>query len=142
LDKLELSTNKAMKLPNLISRLFFTASSTTLLLGISYSLTANPVMSETITVKMGGSKGLVFEPAVVTVKPGDTIHFVVGNLPPHNVVFDTKNKALDAQLSHKALANSGSFDVIIPANQPASTLTYFCLPHRGAGMVGKVVVVR
>jgi plastocyanin len=130
-----------MKLPTVTSRLFFTASSTTLLVGISYSLIANPVLSETVTVKMGSARGLVFEPALVTVKPGDTIRFEVGNLPPHNVIFDTNNKDLNAQLSHKALANAGSFDITIPANQPASTLTYFCGPHRGAGMVGKIKVV-
>jgi plastocyanin len=130
-----------MKLPNVISRLFFVAICTTLLDVLSYSLIANPVLSATVTVKMGSRKGLVFDPASVTVKPGDTIRFEVGNLPPHNVIFDTKNKALDAQLSHKALANSGSFDIIIPANTPPGTYTYFCLPHRGAGMVGKIQVV-
>jgi len=130
-----------MKIPNVISRLFFVAICTTLLDVISYSLTANPVLSATVTVKMGGAKGLVFEPATVTVKPGDTIHFVVGNLPPHNVVFDTPDKTLNDRLSHKALTNSGSFDITIPANQPSSVLTYFCVPHRGAGMVGKVIVV-
>jgi plastocyanin len=130
-----------MKLPNVISRLFFAAICTTLLNAISYSLTANPALSATVTVKMGSAKGLVFEPATVTVKPGDTIRFEVGNLPPHNVVFDTKNKDLDAQLSHKALANSGSFDVTIPTNTPPGTYTYFCVPHRGAGMVGKIKVV-
>jgi plastocyanin len=130
-----------MKLPNVISRLFFVAICTTLLDVLSYSLIANPVLSATVTVKMGSARGLVFEPATVTVKPGDTIRFEVGNLPPHNVVFDTRDKALDAQLSHKALANSGSFDVTIPANTPPGTYNYFCLPHRGAGMVGKITVV-
>jgi plastocyanin len=129
-----------MKIPNAIPRLIVVAICTTLLDVISYFLTANPVLSATVTVKMGSARGLVFEPASVTVKPGDTIHFEVGNFPPHNVVFDTKDKALDAKLSHKALANSGSFDITIPANHPASTLTYFCLPHRGAGMVGKITV--
>ncbi|WP_263970912.1 plastocyanin [Leptolyngbya sp. NIES-2104] len=112
----------------------------------SLFLAAAPASADTVNVKMGGAKGLVFEPAVVTVKPGDTIHFDVGQLPPHNVIFDAakvpgKNADLAASLSHKALEGAKkSFDVAIPADAPAGEYTYYCLPHRGAGMVGKVVV--
>ena len=112
----------------------------------SLFIAVNPASAETYTVKMGTNKGLVFEPKVVNAKPGDTIKWEVGNLPPHNVVFDaTKipggDKELSAKLSHKALESAGkSFEVTIPADAPAGEYSYFCLPHRGAGMVGKVVV--
>ncbi len=107
---------------------------------------AAPASADTVSIKMGGKKGLVFEPAAVTVKPGDTLHFDVGQLPPHNVVFDAAkvpggDKDLAASLSHKGLEGAGkSFDVTIPADAPAGDYTYYCLPHRGAGMVGKITV--
>lgn len=112
----------------------------------SLFLSAAPASADTVEVVMGGKKGLVFEPAAVTVKPGDTIKFKVGQLPPHNVVFDAAkipggDAELAASLSHKALSGTGKdFEVQIPANAPAGEYTYFCTPHRGAGMVGKVVV--
>ncbi|MBD1846209.1 plastocyanin [Cyanobacteria bacterium FACHB-63] len=112
----------------------------------SLFIAAAPASADTLTVKMGGAKGLVFEPAVVTAKPGDTIHFDVGQLPPHNVIFDAAkvpggNAELAASLSHKALEGAKkSFEITIPADAPAGEYTYYCLPHRGAGMVGKVIV--
>jgi plastocyanin len=116
------------------------------LMASSLFLSAAPASADTVSITMGGKKGLVFEPAVVTVKPGDTIQFLVGQLPPHNVVFDSakvpgKDADLAAKLSHKALeGGKKTFDVTIPADAPAGEYTYYCLPHRGAGMVGKVVV--
>lgn len=112
----------------------------------SLFLSAAPASADTVTVKMGSAKGLVFDPAVVTVKPGDTIQFQVGQLPPHNVIFDSakipnKDAELATKMSHKALEGAKkTFDVTIPADAPAGEYTYYCLPHRGAGMVGKVVV--
>lgn len=117
-----------------------------LLMAGSLFLSAAPASADTVTIVMGGKKGLVFEPAVATVKPGDTVHFDVGQLPPHNVIFDAAkvpggDAELAASLSHKGLEGAGkSFDIAIPANAPAGEYTYFCLPHRGAGMVGKLVV--
>lgn len=112
----------------------------------SLFLSAAPASADTVKVIMGGKKGLVFEPANVTVKPGDTISFKVGQLPPHNVMFDIAkvpggNAELAAKLSHKALAGTGKdFEVTIPADAPAGEYTYYCTPHRGAGMVGKITV--
>ncbi|BAS54780.1 MULTISPECIES: plastocyanin [Leptolyngbya] len=115
-----------------------------LLIAGSLFISAAPASADTVKVIMGGKKGLVFEPAVVNVKAGDTIQFEVGQLPPHNVVFDKvpgADAALAASLSHKALEGAKkTFDITIPADAPKGEYSYFCLPHRGAGMVGKVVV--
>lgn len=112
----------------------------------SLFFSAAPASADTVTVVMGGKKGLVFDPPVATVKPGDTVKFDVGQLPPHNVVFDAAkvpggDAELAAKLSHKGLEGAGkSFEVTIPSDAPAGEYTYYCLPHRGAGMVGKIVV--
>uniref|UniRef100_A0A832M403 Plastocyanin n=1 Tax=Oscillatoriales cyanobacterium SpSt-402 TaxID=2282168 RepID=A0A832M403_9CYAN len=114
----------------------------------SLFISVAPASAETFTVKMGADNGmLAFEPSKLTVKPGDTVKWVINKVPPHNVVFDTASvpggdKALATSLSHKKLemAPGDSFELKIPADAPAGEYTYYCEPHRGAGMVGKITV--
>lgn len=109
----------------------------------SFFFNAASAEAANVTVKMGTAKGLAFEPAVVNIQPGDTVTWDVGALPPHNVQFDKTpgDAALAASLSHKTLEGAGkSFSVTFPADAPAGEYSYFCMPHRGAGMVGKIIV--
>lgn len=111
--------------------LIFASLALVLLLGVSL----NPAQAETVEVKLGTDSGmLAFEPAKLTIKKGDTIHFVNNKLAPHNVVFDGHD-----ELSHEALAfNPGeSWDT---AFNEAGSFDYYCEPHRGAGMVGTITV--
>ena len=99
-----------------------------------------PALAGTVSVVMGKT-GLDFSPTTVTISPGDTVHFEVGMLDPHNVVFDAANSSGDvSSLSHPALAMSGGFDVEFPADAASGTYNYYCEPHRGAPMAGKIVV--
>lgn len=107
----------------------------------SFALTARPAAAETYTVKMGSDQGaLVFEPSTITVSSGDTVKWVNNKAFPHNIIFETKDSAVADKLSFKKLmaapgqAHEVTFDV------PAGEYSYFCTPHRGAGMAGKVVV--
>lgn len=119
-----------------------------LLIASSLFVSAAPAAAETYTVKMGGDNGmLVFDPAKLTVKPGDTVKWVVNKVPPHNVVFDAStvpgnDKSLATSLSHKKLEMSpgDTFEVTIPGDAQAGDYSYYCEPHRGAGMVGKITV--
>jgi plastocyanin len=135
-----------MKLIASVRRSLSLVLCTVLLIVGGFFVAVNPAAADTYTVKMGTNKGLVFEPKVVNVKPGDTIKWEIGALPPHNVVFDVSkvpggSKELAEKFSHKGLEGAGkSFELAIPADAPAGEYSYFCLPHRGAGMVGKVVV--
>ncbi len=109
----------------------------------TFFMNASEASAAEVTIIMGGAKGLVFEPAIATIKPGDTVTWNVGALPPHNVQFSKTpgDAALAASLSHKGLEGKGkSFSVTFPADAPAGNYDYFCMPHRGAGMVGKIVV--
>ena len=109
----------------------------------AFFLNASEASAATVTVKMGSTKGLVFDPPVATIQPGDTVTWTVNALPPHNVQFDKTpgDAALAASLSHKGLEGTGkSFSVTFPSDAPAGEYSYFCMPHRGAGMVGKIVV--
>jgi plastocyanin len=130
-------------LSSLTKRLSVAVCAMLLLVG-SFLMTAAPASAASYDVVMGGTKGLVFEPASLAISAGDTVNFAVGQLPPHNVQFDKVpggDKALAASLSHKGLEGNGStFSVAFPADAPAGEYSYFCMPHRGAGMVGKIVV--
>lgn len=115
----------------------------------SFFVSAAPAAAESFTVKMGADNGMLqFVPAELTVKPGDTVKFVVNKVPPHNVVFDDKaipgqDKALAKSMSHQAMEMSPGqgFELTVPKDAPSGTYSYFCAPHRTAGMVGKLNVV-
>lgn len=110
----------------------------------SFALSAAPAMAETYEVKMGADSGaLQFVPSTLTVSPGDTVKFVMNKLAPHNAVFDKVPAGADASsLSHKQLLFSPgeSYSTTFPADAPAGEYNFYCEPHRGAGMVGKIVV--
>jgi plastocyanin len=109
----------------------------------SFALFAPTAAAETYTVKLGTDKGLLaFEPKSIKVKPGDTIKWANNKMPPHNVVFDPKGGELAKALSHKQLfmrAGEG-YETVIPADAVAGTYTFYCEPHRGANMVGKMTI--
>ena len=89
----------------------------------------------TVEVKLGTDTGmLAFEPSTITIKAGDTVKFVNNKLAPHNAVFEGHD-----ELSHSDLAFTPgeSWEQTFTA---AGTYDYYCEPHRGAGMVGKVIV--
>ncbi len=53
-----------------------------------------------------------------------------------------RSAALAKGLSHKQLLMSPgqTKTTTIPADAPAGEYTFYCEPHRGAGMVGKIIV--
>jgi plastocyanin len=113
----------------------------------SFTLAATPAAASDYEVKMGSDAGLlVFEPDTVTVKPGDTVTWVNNKMAPHNVVFDPTqipgDKALADKISHEQLtfAPGESYSTTFTDDMPDGTYNYFCAPHRGAGMVGKVIL--
>ncbi|MFM7424580.1 MAG: plastocyanin [Elainella sp.] len=102
----------------------------------SFFVAASPAAAETYTVKMGADNGmLAFEPSTVTIKAGDTVKWVNNKLPPHNIMFEggAANKSHDQLMFSPSEAYEVTFDT-------AGTYDYYCSPHRGAGMAGKVVV--
>lgn len=121
---------------------------TVLLVVSSFAIFTPTASAETYTIKLGSDKGMLqFEPKQLTVKPGDTVVWLNNKVPPHNVVFDpvknpAQDKALAESLSHsKLLLNpKQTVETVIPADAPAGEYTFYCAPHRGAGMVGKLTV--
>ena len=87
-----------------------------------------------VDVVMGSGGNLVFEPSDITINAGETVHFINGMLPPHNVIVEGR-----PDLAHESLAMlpDETFDVTF--NDPGD-YTYWCAPHKGAGMMGSVHV--
>ena len=83
-----------------------------------------------LDVQMGFGGNLAFEPSELTISAGDSVHFVNNMLPPHNVVVEDH-----PELSHEALAMmpGEEFDISFP--EPGD-YTFYCGPHKGAGMIG------
>jgi len=137
-----------MKLINSVAKRICLTLATMLLIVSSFMLSASPAAAETFTVKMGGDNGmLVFQPDKITVKPGDTVKWVINKVPPHNIVFDDKavpgqDKALAKSFSHQPMEMSpgSAIELTIPKDAPVGEYGYFCAPHRSAGMVGKITV--
>ncbi len=117
---------------NSLSRLITTAICALLLtLGISVS----SVQADTVEVKLGTESGmLAFEPSTININSGDSIKFINNKLAPHNAVFEGHD-----ELSHSDLAFAPGESWTETFNA-AGTYEFYCEPHRGAGMVGKVVV--
>ena len=95
-------------------------------------LFATPVWA--VDVVMNSNGNLQFEPNDITINSGETLHFVNGMLPPHNIIVEGR-----ADLSRESLMFSpGESQDIKFAD--AGDYDFFCGPHQGAGMVGTVHV--
>lgn len=108
----------------------------------SLFVAVSPATAGTVTVKMGSDSGLLqFDPPTVTISAGDTVKWVNNKLAPHNVVFDGSkmDAGVATKMSHKNLVFSPGESFETTFSEPGE-YSYYCEPHRGAGMVGKVIV--
>ena len=87
-----------------------------------------------VDITMGSGGNLVFEPNEVTISAGETVTFINGDLPPHNMVVEGY-----PELSHPDLSFVGgdSFDVTF---DEAGDYEFQCEPQAGAGMKGVIHV--
>jgi len=128
------------------ARAFCATLSILLLVTASWTVSAAPAAAETYTVKMGADSGqLKYVPDTLTVSPGDSVEFVMNKLAPHNAVFDPSSSAdssLATKMSVKQLyfKPGDSFTIDIPEDAEAGTYPFYCVPHRGAGMAGKLII--
>merc|ERR1719359_1161744 len=96
-----------------------------------------------VGVKLGSDAGgLVFEPATVEIAKGESVVWTNNAGFPHNIVFD--EDAIPAgenaeKLSREDYLNAPGEQFKMKFNTPG-TYEYYCEPHQGAGMKGKVIV--
>ncbi len=108
----------------------------------SFFVAISPAAAETYTVKMGTDNGLLkFEPTELTIKSGDTVKWVNNKLSPHNIVFDgTKvSEEFANKSNHKGMLFQPG-ESFTTTFSDAGEYPYYCEPHRGAGMAGKIIV--
>jgi len=87
-----------------------------------------------VDVSMGSNGNLIFDPSDITIEAGETVHFVNGMLPPHNIIVEGR-----ADLSRESLMfNPGESQDIKFVD--AGDYDFFCGPHQGAGMIGQIHV--
>ena len=101
---------------------------------IAAAVTFMPRMAYGAEIQMGSNGNLVFDPSELTVAAGDTVTFVNGDLPPHNVVFLEHD-----ELSHSDLAFMSGEQFPVTFNE-AGNYEFQCEPHAGAGMKGVIHV--
>ena len=99
--------------------------------------------AQAVDVKLGSDAGgLVFEPAEVTIKAGETVNWVNNRGFPHNIVFDEDD--VPGGVNAEALSNEDLMNAAGDKHSAKFTVAgeygYYCEPHQGAGMVGRVIV--
>ena len=98
---------------------------------------ASPAAAAQVQIKMlnqGPGGMMVFAPAFVVVKPGDTVKFIAAD-KGHNAV------SLPGMVPAGAAAFSGGINQEIEVKLTKPGLyAYHCVPHTGLGMVGLIEV--
>jgi len=111
--------------------------------GVSAASLALALSAQAASVKLGtDGGGLVFDPASVTIKSGETVTWTNNAGFPHNIVFDEDDipgGENAEKLSHEDYLNAKGETVSTTFKTPG-TYGYYCEPHQGAGMAGKVIV--
>ena len=131
---------------------------TTLLLTLSLTLSSVDTLAaqEIHEVEITGDRAegrFRFDPARITVAPGDLVRFVVRSGHPHSVVFDSTGRAssdksaLNAAIPERMSFLSGPIltgegqilEIRVPRLSPGS-YRFYCLPHRAYRAEGVMVV--
>jgi len=146
MDWEELSNNLSTVVTsnNYCSRRNAMAKAAGLAAGISVAAVSSPAYAaETKEVKMGtDSGGLQFVPAKTSICKGDSVKWINNKGGPHNVVFDEdeipsgvdqEKISMDEQLGEVG-------DTFVMKFDTAGDYSYYCEPHRGAGMNGSLTV--
>jgi plastocyanin len=117
-----------------------TAAGTAAVAGAAGAGAGTAAGQTTKEVIVGPGGNLVYEPATVYVAPGDTVHFVWES-DDHNIVVESQPEGAGWEGTEgdaNTLYNTGhEYEHTF---ETTGTYSYFCQPHRTAGMVGEVIV--
>ena len=89
----------------------------------------------------------LYDPAVLTIEPGDTVRWVNVNQAHSATAYSAENGKPQGIPTNGPSWNSGIltiaddfFEYTFPASTPSGSYPYYCLPHEFAGQVGIIVV--
>ncbi|KAL5706379.1 hypothetical protein ACHQM5_024556 [Ranunculus cassubicifolius] len=117
--------------------------------GVAVVATAASVMfasnAMAIEVLLGSDDGgLAFVPSSFSVAPGEKIVFKNNAGFPHNIIFDEDEVPGGVDVSKISMSDEDllnapgeTYSISLDAK---GTYSFYCSPHQGAGMVGKVTV--
>lgn len=81
--------------------------------------------------------GFSFDPPNVNAHPGDTVQWVhTGG--SHTV---TSGSSCTSDGRFDIVLTSGTVEYVIPSDEPAGSIPYFCIPHCVAGMTATITVM-
>ena len=94
--------------------------------------------AETIEITQSG---LTWSPSTVTVAPGDTVRFIHQN-GMHTVTSGTDCTFGGTELTFNETLDSSNpvVDIVIPEDLTITSVPFFCMPHRGFGMIGEIII--
>jgi plastocyanin len=110
------------------------------LAGLPSTPAGRVVIVKTIEVS---STSYRFEPAEITVLPGDTVRFVQTSTMPHNVEFTKSPKGSKlgpAKVGPYLVTPNQTYDVPIDARFLSGQYQFICTPHAILGMKGTIFV--
>jgi plastocyanin len=120
--------------------------STPLFAGAALAQTAVHPTGHLVVVKLvdrGGATPYAFDPAKITVQPGDTLRFLEEAGVVHNVRFKTHPSAahLGAAATGPYLTTKGqTYDLVIDSRFAPGSYDFVCDPHESMGMRGTLTV--
>lgn len=122
--------------------------------GAAGSAAAAAVTGTVHEIRMvGDAQGFRYDPANITIAPGDGVKFLMISGAPHNVAFENVPDAVRAQLDAnipeaekqgelqtRYYQTEGEEVTISFANIPAGEYPYVCVPHAAMNMRGVITV--
>ena len=127
-------TPRGIVLPALLPALFLISSD------VRAQESSNVVVVEMVDTS---PTAFVFEPANITVRPGDVVRFEQTGMTPHNVEFQDppSGAGIVEILMGPYLVNPGAtYEVMIDDRFVAGLYTFVCTPHELMGMKGSITV--
>lgn len=102
---------------------------------------ASPAFARDYTVKMitglDEKKPYHFDPAQLTVQPGDTVHFINAQDDTHDVMFEAVPEGAETAMSPMLEKEGQSWSYTFTK---VGTYKYHCHPHAALGMRGEIIV--
>lgn len=84
-----------------------------------------------------------FQPATVTVRPGDVVRFLQTGIQPHNVDFRKVPRGVDLgdrKMGPFLVKKGDAYELRIDARFKPGVYEFVCTPHEMMGMKGRLIV--